>query len=275
MRITRRSLIAAGSVAAVVVLIIAGVLTSGSASPGRRTRQAVGPPPTTTSVRPGGSGEWRAVPPVTDVPAQTAVQQRYDSALASGIGSSPSLIAARTARTPPPGFSTGWPALAVADTPQQWTDEFAQELLTIDFAHQSRAGLGRWLTAEEAPELLPGVPASVADKVLYLSLFDAASFGGSPSPIPSAAAWATDAAAGTRWAVSDLTVQPDPRFSQMVAAGWEPLDQRFAVEDVSGLLDVSEGGSRSARRFSMAVYVGSAHWHDGYGTVLVNDWKES
>ena len=275
MSFSRRHLLAAASAIAAVVLIIVGVLASGSRSSNQRTRRAVGTPSTTTAARPAGPGGWQPVPPATDVPAQTAVQQEYDSALASGIGSSPSLVTARIARTPPPGFSTGWPALAVASTPQQWTDEFTKQLLGIDFAHQSRAGLARWLTAEEAPELLPGVPASVADKVLYLSLFDTASFGGSTSPVPSAAAWAADASAGTTWAVSDLTVQPDPRFSQMVAAGWEPVDQRFAVEDVSGLLDVTQGGSRSARRFSMVVYVGSAHWHPGYGTVLVDDWKES
>lgn len=275
MRIARKNLIVAVSATAVAALIIIGLLASGSRSSDQRGRRAVGQTSTTAAAPSSGSRQWRPVPPVTDVPTQTAVQQEYDSALASGIGSSPSLDAARTAQTPPPGVSTGWPALPPATDPEQWTGEFTQQLLTIDFAHQSRTALGRWLTAEEAPELLPGVPASVADKVLYLSLFDPVSFGGGPSPIPSDAGWAANAAAGTTWSVTDLSVQPDPRFSRMVAAGWEPVDQRFAVEDVAGLLDVSQGGSRSSTRFSMVVYLGSAHWHPGYGTVLVDDWKES
>jgi hypothetical protein len=111
--------------------------------------------------------------------------------------------------------------------------------------------------------------------VLYLSLFETAATGGTASPVPDPVTWAADARAGVRWSVSNLVVQADPQFSQIVASGWEPVDQRFAVEDVTGLLPVAHGSTRTRTNFSMTVYVGSAHWHDGYGTVLVNDWKEN
>jgi hypothetical protein len=114
----------------------------------------------------------------------------------------------------------------------------------------------------------------VQGEVLYLSLFDAAALGSS-SPIPDQATWVADARAGVRWEVSDLLAQTDPEFSRVVASGWQPVDQRFTVEDVSGLLTVTRNGAVARRRFSMAVYVGSAHWHPGYGTVLVDDWKET
>ena len=135
-------------------------------------------------------------------------------------------------------------------------------------------GLGAWLSAEEAPELLPGVPQQVHNKVLFLSLFDAKAFGGA-SPIPDQPTWDAFARSAVRWAVSDVFVQADPTFSQIAASGWEPVDQRFAVEDVFGVLTATGGRSPIRRTFSMAVYVGSAHWHPGYGTVLVDDWKES
>jgi hypothetical protein len=54
-----------------------------------------------------------------------------------------------------------------------------------------------------------------------------------------------------------------------------PVDQRFAAWDVSGVLTATSGSSSLQRHFSMVVYVGSAHWHPGYGTVLVNNWKET
>jgi hypothetical protein len=47
------------------------------------------------------------------------------------------------------------------------------------------------------------------------------------------------------------------------------------VEDVSGVLRVTQGKVSTTRHFSMVIQVGSAHWRDGYGTVLVSDWKVS
>jgi hypothetical protein len=275
MMLQRHHLITLVALGVLVVLVFAGVLVSSQNSSRHNRGGPVGSPAKAAAVSPNAASQWTPVPPLTDLPAQTPVQAQYDAALASGLASSSSVRAAEAARVPSPGFSSGWNALPVANTPEQWVAEFTKALLTIHFAYQTRTGLGQWLSAEEAPELLAGVPASIADKVLYLSLFETAATGGTASPVPDPVTWAADARAGVRWSVSNLVVQADPQFSQIVASGWEPVDQRFAVEDVTGLLPVAHGSTRTRTNFSMTVYVGSAHWHDGYGTVLVNDWKEN
>ena len=270
----RRHVLSAGGATFLLLLIVAVVVSTIGSSHTRRNSE-VGPASAPASLSPVQSQRWTAVPPLTDVPVQSPVQQQYDSALASGLAASSSIQAAEVASVPPPGVTADWPLLPVANTPEQWATQFTQELLSIDFTRQTRDELGQWLSAEEAPELLSGVPAGIADKVLYLSLFDTAAVGGASSPVPDASSWGAAAGAGERWSVSDLVVQADPQFSQIVASGWEPIDQRFAVEDVTGLLIIHHGQSTTTKHFSMAVYVGSAHWHGGYGTVLVNNWKES
>jgi len=76
------------------------------------------------------------------------------------------------------------------------------------------------------------------------------------------------------WSVSNLVLQPDAQWSQILAAGWQPTDERFAVFDASGTLTIMQPGGASTRSFSLKLYVGSAHWQQGYGTVLVSDWSE-
>jgi hypothetical protein len=221
------------------------------------------------------SSAWTPVPPATVLIQKTPVQQQYDEALAQGLASSPSVANATTTSVPGPAVSAAWPAIPVSYRPDQWVGWFVQRLLDISFADQPRSGLGGWLSAEAAPELLPGVPAGVQHKMLYLSLFDTTAVGGASTPIPDGATWSADAEAGVRWSVSDLLVQPDPQWSQILAAGWQPTDQRFDVEDVSGLLNATGAGTHATHQFSMRVYVGSAQWQQGYGTVLVDDWSES
>jgi hypothetical protein len=275
MVLERRPIFAAGMVATFGALVVAGVIAVAVGFSQQGERAPTKPITASPRLSPSPALSWSAIPPATVVPADTPVQQQYDQVLASGLGSSPGLRAAEEAGVPTPAFSPAWPALPAANTPEQWVLQFSQRLLDIDFARQSRAGLGGWLSAEEAPELLPGVPATVASKVLYLSLFDGAAVGGNPSFVPDLLAWRADTLDGVRWSVSNLLVQPDPQFSQIVASGWQPVDQRFAVEDVSGLLNITKGTASRVRHFSMAVYVGSARWHRGYGTVLVSNWKET
>jgi hypothetical protein len=74
--------------------------------------------------------------------------------------------------------------------------------------------------------------------------------------------------------VSDLIVQIDPGWAQMTAAGWQPTDLRMTEEDVSGLLTLRAAGTVTSHHFALQVIVGSARWHDGYGTVAVAGWQE-
>jgi hypothetical protein len=109
---------------------------------------------------------------------------------------------------------------------------------------------------------------------LYVSLLEPSIIGQS-SPLLSPRQWRADAAAGVRWSAGDLEVQLDPQWQQMIDAGWQPPDIRAVVEDVSGVLRVTQGRVSTTTHFSMVIQVGSAHWRDGYGTVLVSDWKVS
>jgi len=86
----------------------------------------------------------------------------------------------------------------------------------------SRAPPGLWLMAHEAPELLPGVPGPVRDKVLYAWLLEPGLVQGSGPPIPPVAQWAADAKAGSRQSVSDLLAQADPSWQQLIDSGWQP-----------------------------------------------------
>jgi len=221
------------------------------------------------------AGAFRAVPPLTANVPDTPAQQSTDRQLAAGLAASGTIQAAEAATVPAPGYVGGWHPLPVVDSPDTWAVRFVRALLDIRFATQTRAGLGRWLAAEAAPELLPGVPPSVQDKLDYLSVFDSRAVGGGPSPIPPAPGWRRAAASGTTWRAADLLVQPDPAWARLVATGWQPVDERFAAEDVSGLLVVTTGGHRTDHHFSLELYVGSAHWHPGYGSVVVTAWKES
>jgi hypothetical protein len=251
---------------AIVSGTLAASLGGGSRPPARH--QVAAATPVTPSL---GRVGWRAVAPATTVPAQTPVQQLYDQAFEQGFGSpaNEALMArAEALALPDPAISGGWPVLGPSDTPEGWAIEFVQALWNIDFARRSRRGLGAWLVAQEAPDLMPGIPAAFAGRALYVSVMDPAIMGQSPL-IPSATQWQADAAAGVRWSVSDLEITLDPQWQSMIAAGWQPTDLHAAVEDVSGVLSITRRASTATHRFSVALQLGSARWHRGYGTVTV------
>ena len=220
-----------------------------------------------------GSGlVWRI--PVTVVPSGTPTQEQYDQAFQQSIAGQHGLSMAEDMAVPAPAITGGWPRLAVAATAESWARAFMAGLLDIDYAHQSGRSVGAWLQAQEAPMLIPGLPATVADKVLYLSLLDPQVLAGQPSPIPASGRWQADAHAGVRQSVSDLLVQPDPAWTALTASGWQPADARMAGEDVSGLLTVDRGRIITVHHFTVEVFVGSARWHDGYGTESITGWQE-
>jgi hypothetical protein len=215
--------------------------------------------------------------PITVIPPGTPIQQEYDQAFTQGLGNQPGMTAARSLAVPGPAVSGGWPALPTSAIPEEWAGRFVAGLLDVNYSRMSIATLGAWIQAQEAPELLPGVPAAVADKVLFISLLDPGLFGGQPTPVPSAAQWQSLAQAGARQSVSDLLIQTDPAWAQMTAAGWQPTDARTTELDISGLLTVSKATTTAAttHHFGLQVIVASARWHDGYGTVATAGWEET
>lgn len=279
----RRHLRALGAGLGVAVVAVAGVLVVGRMpAPGRgshASRPVVGtePRPTTTADAHPATSPFRPVPPATTVPADTPVQRSYDQAFEAQFSSGANraeLARVGALSLPAPAIGGGWPTLPVANSPGAWARNFVTALLTIDFATRSRTALGPWLVAEEAPDLMPGVPATAREGGLYATVLDPG-LAGQASPIPSAAAWRADAREKVSWSVADLEVGLDPGWQAMIDAGWQPVDLRSAVEDVSGLLVVRNSHGRSVHRFSLSLQVGSAHFHPGYGSVLLGGWQES
>jgi hypothetical protein len=246
---------------------------------GRRhpVRPAAASPPASSAVAstrppPGPGLAWHA--PATTVPDGSPVQEQYDQMFSQSLGSLAGMGEAQAVAVPVPAVNGGWPPLPVSVTPERWSAAFVDGLLDVDYARQSRVDLAAWLQAQEAPELLPGVGPAVADKVLEISLLNPALFGGQPTPVASAVRWEALARVGTRQTVSDVLVQADPGWARMIAAGWQPTDVRMTEEDVTGRLTVHQGGQVTTSHFSLQVIVGSARWHDGYGTVAVAGWQE-
>jgi hypothetical protein len=255
----------------------------------RASNRSVEPPVTVSPVRPAappvpplpaatptaGAMTWHT--PVTAALAGTPIQQEYDQAFAQGLGTQTGMHTAQSLAVPAPAITGGWPALLPATTPERWAGEFVSGLLDVDYGRMSLSGLGAWVDAQEAPELLPGVPAAAADKMLYISLFDPGLFGGQPTPVASATQWLALRQAGARQSAGDLLVQTDPAWAQMVAAGWQPTDARTTELDVSGVLTIRSATSSSVvtHHFGLQVIVGSARWHDGYGTVATAGWEET
>jgi hypothetical protein len=280
-RSRRRAIAITAVCTAAAVVALTTVLVTGTGRDHRgvgagRPLAAGSTPPTPgaghpTIQRPGDGLTWHT--PDTVAPPGTPIQEEYDQAFEQGIASQSELQSAAALTVPAPSLADGWPNLATADSPQQWAEEFTTGLLDVDFARQSRAGLEGWAQAQEAPLLLPGLPQPVQDKVLYLSLFDPRLLGGTPSPIPTSAEWSVLAEQQVRWSVSDLLIQVDPEWTQVVGSGWQPPDVRMEEEDVSGLLTAQQGGASTSHRFAVQIWVGSARWHDGYGTETVAGWE--
>jgi hypothetical protein len=269
------------------VAVVVGVLAISSAlvlagsrhgGPQGGTPTGSQPPlPTTRNATAGTtkSATHRLAPTSTRQVPQSALQQQIDAELAQA--ETPAAItAARGAVVPAPAVSAAYPSVPMADRgdPGAYATAFTTELLDTNFALQSRGELLAWAEHEEAPNTLPGVPASVAGNALVLSLADPDLPGGSPSPVPSAAVWDTDAQSGVSQSVTDVEAEVDPDWTQIISQGWEPRDPLMTVEVVTGTLTVATNGVGSPpESFSLTVTLGSAaHARAGYGAVAVADW---
>jgi hypothetical protein len=208
-------------------------------------------------------------------PAATAIEKQVDVELAEAETPA-SLGAAEAASVPAPATSAAFPSIPQTDSsdPTAYAIAFVTELLDTNYATQSRAALLAWAEHEEAPNTLPGVPASVAGKALVLSLADPDLPGGTPSPTPSTAQWATDADEGVTQSVSDVESEVDPDWAQIIAEGWQPRDPRLTIQTVTGTLTVTtEGRAAPPESFSLTLTLGTAaHMTAGYGAVAAGDW---
>jgi hypothetical protein len=206
---------------------------------------------------------------------QTAIQRQIDAELAQA--ETPAAIAAAQRSTvAAPKVSSDYPSVAAVDRgdPGTYAVAFTTELLDTNFAVQSRDALLAWAEHEEAPNTLPGVPASVASKALVLSLADPDLPGGSPSPVPSAQQWVADATSGVSQGVADVQAEVAPGWTQIISEGWQPRDPLMTIETVTGTMTVTTNGVAAApESFSLSVTLGSAaNVRAGYGAVAVADW---
>ncbi|HET9443638.1 MAG TPA: hypothetical protein VFO65_09955 [Acidimicrobiales bacterium] len=218
-----------------------------------------------------GGFAWHA--PLTGVPPDTPIQHQTTEAFRSVLSRYPGMTEASALTVPAPRIAGGWPELPVEATADGWAHRFVDGLLDIDYARMSRSALGAWLQAHQAPALTPGIPESFSDKMLYASLLATEVFGGQPTPIPSQAEWELYARDGARQRVTDLRVQVNPRWAQIVATGWQPPDLRMTTLDVTGQLTFHRGDVERTSRFGLKLLVGSARWRDGFGSVAVSDWE--
>ena len=207
-------------------------------------------------------------------PPHTAIQEQIDNDLAQAETPA-ALAAARKASVPAPALSASYPSIQTSDRsdPSSYAIAFVNELLDIDYGTDSRAGLLAWAEHEEAPNTLPGVPASVGPKALVLSLADPGLPGGTPSPVPSGVQWQSDAQDDVVQSVSDVEVEVDPDWTQLIAEGWQPRDPRMIMEAVTGTMTVTTNGVVGApESFSLSVTLASAAHASGYGAVAVGNW---
>jgi hypothetical protein len=254
----------------VSAVLVAGLVLKLTSGDGHRSAARPAPVATSTTTSLAAQGLSRQTPD-TVTPSGSPEQEQVDQNLAQG--QLPDLAQVEAVKVPGPEITGGWPRLPAATSPEAWAQTFVGGLLDIDYAHRSRSALAAWLQAQEAPYLLPAVPASVADKILFLSVLDPHLVQSAGSPMVSPSQWQEDAKAGVGQTVSAMLVQPDPGWQQLVASGWQPTDARMDILDVSGALTVTSGSHNRVEHFRLSVSVGSARWHAGYGTIAVDGWQ--
>jgi hypothetical protein len=185
------------------------------------------------------------------------------------------VAALETEKPPAPAYTTPLPAIPASEAKDavDYSVAFGTELLDIDYRAETRLELAEWAQAEAAGAMMPGIPISAADNVLYATLFDP-EVGGGPSPIPSVRQWAANAAAHVAEHATEVFASEDPGWEQLVAEGFQSVDPLMAVYDVTGTLTITQPGKTSTVHFSLALGLGSAMHHPGYGASSIG-WKVS
>jgi hypothetical protein len=210
-------------------------------------------------------------------PSATPNQTQVDAELAASE-SAASIAQAEQESVPAPAVSEQFPALPASEEQDAtaYALAFCRELLNIDYRHQGRTQLLSWAEYEEAPDTLPGVPASIADKSLVGSLAYAGTAGAEATPIPPAAAWKDAASSGTVQQVFGLTAAVAPDWNALVGSGWQPVDPLMTILTVTGTIRTTATGQQpTVRPFSLALTLGGGRHHSGYGAVAVSAWTNS
>ncbi|MBW4030109.1 MAG: hypothetical protein HIU57_05440 [Acidobacteria bacterium] len=209
--------------------------------------------------------------PLRVVPPQTAVQQTVDQSLVQQSAQGISVLNSSTWTAPALSRRFGPIDSADLSSATLYAMAFTQELLDINFATSTRRQLLAWADYNDAPYCLGHVPASLAARVLGVSLTTSSS--PSSSPVPSATIWSKFAASRMSWSVSGLVVSVSPTWTQALSAGWEPVDPLMGIYDVSGSLRVtSPGHDAVVKSISFALTLGGALLHPGYGAVALDNW---
>ena len=268
---------------AVLLAVALGLLFTGSSSvptptptpspmaPSRHSGLSLPAKPTRHAANRGSTAVSTVAPssyhPLRVVPPQTAVQQTIDESMAQESAQASNLLkgSAWTA----PATSAPFRAIDAADSasPSLFAMAFTQKLLDIRFASSTRNQLLAWADDNAAPFSLGTVPASLATRVLGVSLITG------HSPVPSMTTWAELATSRTSWSVSGLVVSVNPTWTQALSAGWVPRDPLMGIYDVSGVLSVSSPGHATVvTSISFALTLGGAALHPGYGAVALDNW---
>jgi hypothetical protein len=262
--------------AAFAFLVIKGVSGSGSSSPGAK-RAATHSTTTTPSAgtTTAAAGVTTPDPSYHPAYATNVPSSPIDEKLASAMGQSGSAMAALEALTPPaPAWTTAYPAVpaTVTQSDQGYAVAFTKELLNRDYRTQSRSDLARWLQAEAAAEMLPGVPAATAEHTLFGELMEPAAIGDQAGPVPTATQWTTLAGAGVKQHVYNVFVNPDPTWSGFVSQGFTSADPLLTVKDVTGVIATTRSGKTTTKHFSFQLFLASALHHPGYGSFGIDQW---
>jgi len=218
-----------------------------------------------------GSASAVSVPaynPLRVTPPPTAVQRTADQTMQQN-SSLQDVAALETATFPAPATSASFRAIGAAysSSPSMYALAFTQELLDIDFASSTRNELLAWAGYNNAPFTLVEMPASAQVKVLPASLT------ASPAVVPTQSQWASYAAARTVWRASGLVISVNPAWTQLLSLGWESVDPLMVLYDISGTLTVTTPGRAPVvDSISLALTLGGASFHPGYGAVAVDYW---
>lgn len=208
---------------------------------------------------------------VTNVPS-TAIDQQ----LASEYGAGGSGTAELESVTPAaPAWTTDYPAISHTQDEQVYATAFLEDLLDRNYARQSRSDLARWVSAESAGEMFPGVPAQAGDHALYAELMEPGVVGAPFTLVPTAAGWAADAKAGVVQRAYELFANPDANWSGLVSKGFTSVDPLMGAEDVTGVLQTTVHGKSTTQHFSAELMLGSALHHPGFGAWGIAQWTVS